>query len=166
MAIGSQRGVASGPDRNFVLTLRLRERRRSLGLTQLQVVRRLAEFGVVTTNKALSGLERGAGIDVAKLPEFADALECTVTYLLGLTDDPDSWQPDGPLARPKQAPREASLGPRDDDVLLDRQVAVPVRRTAVAAVSGDPGPETTSWILGPYPVGAVPGDGSDHHTEG
>ena len=37
----------------------------------------------------------GAGLDVAKLPELACALECTLTWLVGLTDTPGRWQPDG-----------------------------------------------------------------------
>ena len=73
---------------------RLRTRRRELGLTQKEVVARLRRLGVATTNKALSSLEHGAGLDVCKLPEIARALDCTLTYLVGLTDDPASWEPD------------------------------------------------------------------------
>ncbi len=80
--------------RQLLITQRLRERRADLGLTQKQVVTRLARCGVWTTNRALSSLEHGAGIDVARLPELAIALECTVTYLVGLTDDPHRWEPD------------------------------------------------------------------------
>ena len=83
-----------GPDRLLLVSQRLRERRHQLGLTQMQVVARLARCGVSTTNKALSSLEHGAGIDVGRLPELAAALDCTVTYLLGLTADPHSWVPD------------------------------------------------------------------------
>jgi transcriptional regulator with XRE-family HTH domain len=72
----------------------LRERRVELGLTQKQVVTRLGRVGVLTTNRALSSLEHGTGVDVAKLPELAIALDCTITYLLGLTDDPHQWEPD------------------------------------------------------------------------
>ena len=42
-----------------------------LGLTQKEVVARLRRLGVVTTNKSLSSLEHGAGLDVGKLPELA-----------------------------------------------------------------------------------------------
>ena len=55
---------------------------------------RLRRIGVATTNKALSSLEHGAGLDVCKLPELARALDCTLTYLVGLTDDPKSWEPE------------------------------------------------------------------------
>jgi transcriptional regulator with XRE-family HTH domain len=75
-------------DRHLILTHRLRARRLQLGLTQKQVVSRLARRGIRTTNKTLSSFEHGAGLDVARLPELAAALECTVTYLLGLTEDP------------------------------------------------------------------------------
>lgn len=100
--------------RHLLITQRLRHRRDELGLTQKQVVTRLSRVGVVLTNRALSSLEHGAGLDVAKLPELAHALDCTITYLVGLTDDPHSWQPDpetavlhpqeSPHAHPNRAP--------------------------------------------------------------
>lgn len=83
-----------GARRHHLISERLRERRRTLGLTQKEVVARLRRMGVSTSNKALSALERGAGLDVAKLPEISRALECSLTYLVGLTDDPRSWEPD------------------------------------------------------------------------
>ena len=83
-----------GAHRHLVVSERLRLRRRELGLTQKEVVSRLRRIGVVTTNKALSSLEHGAGLDVGKLPEIARALECSLTWLVGLTDDPASWEPD------------------------------------------------------------------------
>ena len=98
-----------GAHRHLVVSERLRERRRDLGLTQKEVVSRLRRIGVDTTNKALSSLEHGAGLDVAKLPELAAALDCTLTYLLGLTDDPGNWQPDpGHWPRPAVASGQAS----------------------------------------------------------
>ncbi|HEY8456553.1 MAG TPA: hypothetical protein VIL34_13250 [Actinopolymorphaceae bacterium] len=100
----------AGARRRLVVRQRLRERRRDLGLTQKQVVNRLARLGVLTTNKALSSLEHGTGLDVAKLPELACALECTVTYLLGLTSEPAKWEPDRlPMQRP--APRPEGRAP-------------------------------------------------------
>jgi transcriptional regulator with XRE-family HTH domain len=83
-----------GAHRHLLISERLRGRRRELGLTQKEVVARLRRIGVVTTNKALSSLEHGAGLDVCKLPEIARALDCSLTYLVGLTDDPSSWEPD------------------------------------------------------------------------
>jgi transcriptional regulator with XRE-family HTH domain len=82
------------PGRQLLITQRLRARRADLGLTQKQVVTRLARCGVRTTNRALSSMEHGAGLDVAKLPELAEALDCTITFLVGLTDDPHRWEPD------------------------------------------------------------------------
>lgn len=132
-------GRAPTPDRHLVVTSRLRDRRRALSLTQKQVVTRLAALGVSCTNKSLSSLEHGTGVDVSKLPELAAALDCTVTYLLGLTDDPTGWQPDTALTwRRRPAPE----------------------RPAQAAARRDPRPSTTlppaepddrhGWILGPY----------------
>lgn len=83
-----------GARRHHLISERLRDRRRALGLTQKEVVARLRRIGVATSAKALSALEHGAGLDVAKLPEIARALECSLTYLVGLTDDPHSWEPD------------------------------------------------------------------------
>ncbi|GAA1660878.1 hypothetical protein GCM10009744_63230 [Kribbella alba] len=81
-------------DRHLIVSHRLRARRVQLGLTQKQVVSRLARRGIRTTNKTLSSFEHGAGVDVVRLPELAAALDCTVTYLLGLTEDPGAWEPD------------------------------------------------------------------------
>ncbi len=113
----------SWPDRQVLITRRLRQRRVELGLTQKQVVTRLGRCGLQTTNRAVSSLEHGAGVDVAKLPELAIALDCTVTYLLGLTDDPHRWEPD---VRHGRQPRPAAELPTGSPV-------------AVA---------THSWILG------------------
>jgi transcriptional regulator with XRE-family HTH domain len=114
-------------DRHLILTHRLRARRLQLGLTQKQVVSRLARRGIRTTNKALSSFEHGAGLDVARLPELAAALECTVTYLLGLTEDPLTWEPDrsrGPVQE-RRAPSVA-----DGNWILGPDVpARPARRT-------------------------------------
>lgn len=89
--------IQSWAARQLVIPQRLRQRRCELGLTQKQVVTRLGRCGVQTSNRALSSIEHGAGIDVAKLPELAAALNCTVTYLIGLTDDPHRWEPDAPF---------------------------------------------------------------------
>lgn len=107
--------------RHLEVSQRLRQRRRLLGLTQKQVTSRLGRLGVASSNKSLSSLEHGAGLGVAKLPELAAALECTVTWLLGLTEDPHRWEPDVETADP---PRPTP--PRPEDL---------------------PGP----WILGPLP---------------
>lgn len=87
--------------RHWVCALQLAERRRMLGLTQQDVVNRLADMGVAATNRSMSAMEHGQGLDVGRLPELAAALECTVTYLLGLTMDPHRWEPDDDPAQPK-----------------------------------------------------------------
>ncbi len=95
-----------GVHRHLMVSERLRIRRRTLGLTQKEVVARLRRLGVGTTNKSLSSLEHGAGLDVGKLPELARALDCTLTYLVGLTDDPERWEPDpGTLADTRASTR-------------------------------------------------------------
>ena len=101
-----------GAHRHLVVSERLRRRRRELGLTQKEVVVRLRRFGVSTTNKAVSSFEHGAGLDLCKLPEIARALDCTLTYLVGLTDDPARWEPDdatwtGSAPEPRGEPARA-----------------------------------------------------------
>ncbi len=126
-----------GAMRHLVVSQRLRERRRTLGLTQKQVISRLARLGVLSTNKALSSLEHGSGLDVAKLPELAEALDCSVTWLLGLTDDPHSWEPAG--RRPTAGPRARAA---------DAEVVALATPSALAAASGvRPLPR----VLGPLP---------------
>lgn len=107
------------PNRHLVVTQRLRQRRDELGLTQKQVVARLARLGVRTTNRALSNLEHGAGVNVARLPELAVALDCTVTFLLGLTDKPDQWGPDyvpPSIQQHPAAPTTAHTVPEQEDL--------------------------------------------------
>jgi transcriptional regulator with XRE-family HTH domain len=117
--------------RHLLVTQRLRQRRDDLGLTQKQVVSRLARLGVMTTNRALSSLEHGAGLDIAKLPELARVLDCTLTYLVGLTDDPHSWVPDPDLAamRPPTAPQShAGAAPHTEPPGGSTPDGVPERR--------------------------------------
>lgn len=124
---------AAGPpparERHWVCARRLRERRQALGLTQGEVVQRLAASGAAATNRAVSAMEHGSGVDIGRLPDLAAALECTVTYLLGLTDDPRRWEPDAPLeAAP---PRRQSPLVRPTTNRRSRDTSHP------------------SWILGP-----------------
>ena len=88
----------SAPDahreRHWTCARRLSERRHELGLTQCEVVERLHALGVASSNRALSAMEHGQGLDVGRLPELAVALDCSVTYLLGLTEEPRRWTPD------------------------------------------------------------------------
>jgi transcriptional regulator with XRE-family HTH domain len=120
MSIGAD---AAWPHRQLFITHRLRQRRADLGLTQQQVVARLAENGLQTTNRALSSLEHGAGLEVAKLPPLAAALECTVTYLLGLTDDPRRWEPDGAA---REQPRATARPPASVEPGPERATRAPL----------------------------------------
>ena len=86
-------------ERHWICARRLRERRRQLGLTQAEVVTRMGDRGVTLTNRTLSAMENGRGLDLGRLPELAAALDCTITYLVGLTGDPARWEPDVPLGR-------------------------------------------------------------------
>lgn len=83
-----------GRSRQWTAGTRIRQRRQELDLTQADVVERLADSGLDLTDGSLSNMERGQGLVVGKLPALAIALECTVTYLLGLTAKPDKWTPD------------------------------------------------------------------------
>jgi transcriptional regulator with XRE-family HTH domain len=111
------------PRRQMLITHRLRQRRAELQLTQKQVVTRLSRVGVRTTNRAVSSLEHGAGVDVAKLPELAAALDCTVTYLIGLTEDPHRWEPDDPRALLPQPRRSTTTTTRTTPPNVGRATA-------------------------------------------
>ena len=138
--------------RHLEVSQRLRERRRLLGLTQKQVTSRLGRLGIASTNKSLSSLEHGAGLDVARLPELAAALDCTVTWLLGLTDDPHRWEPDtaapcfssAKTGRPSSPPGARSAGRRGRTT-----TGTPARPGGQDAV---PRPTSHPWILGPLPL--------------
>jgi transcriptional regulator with XRE-family HTH domain len=116
--MSEQRAASPARERHWVYAQRLRERRLALGLTQREVVDRLQRIGNRTTNRALSAMENGRGLDLGLLPELAEVLGCTTTYLLGLTSDPLAWQPGGGhTRRPDAAARPAD----------DRAVSLPGR---------------------------------------
>ena len=133
-----------GVHRHLVVSERLRIRRRTLGLTQKEVVARLRRLGVATTNKSLSSLEHGAGLDVGKLPELARALDCTLTYLVGLTDDPERWEPDSRTWPSGQAAALRVATPRAPE--LRTPEASPVSPPC-PAILGPFDPPTTSLSL-------------------
>lgn len=134
--------IASAVDiqgRHLLITQRLRQRRDDLGLTQKQVVTRLGRCGLRTTNRALSSLEHGTGLDVAKLPELAAALDCTVTYLVGLTDNPHRWDPDDEVVVP---PRASSVG-------------APLQSSAPPAASGERVRQPVNGSAGAAPAASL-----------
>lgn len=131
-----------------------------LGLTQKQVTSRLGRLGIDSTNKSLSSLEHGAGLDVAKLPELAAALDCTVTWLLGLTEDPHRWEPDAETpSRPARGPTRAATGEdaaypaRDPDrpAGAAEHAAARAGGSAPSAAQLTPRRPSGPWILGPLP---------------
>jgi transcriptional regulator with XRE-family HTH domain len=120
-------------ERHWVCAQRIRERRLALGLTQREVVARLERRGNSTTNRALSSMENGRGLDLGLLPELAEALRCTVTYLLGLTADPMAWHPS-----------PDAVGANGSNTSLDQQV--PAQREVSIQGSGILGPDVpTTW---------------------
>ena len=134
-------GYQTVAQRNLTCAVRIRERRRELGLTQAEVVDLVSRHGSRLSNQALSAIENGRRLAVGRLPDLAGALDCTVTYLLGLTADPHRWPPDGPGAAP---PGTAPPRPRR------RAARDPARPSR-------PGPSRHNWILGPD-VPGIPAD--------
>jgi transcriptional regulator with XRE-family HTH domain len=118
-------------ERHWLCARRISDRRHALGLTQTDVVSRLAALGTAATNRTLSAIEHGQGVDVGRLPELAVALDCSITYLLGLTEDPGDWTPD-----------EARLPDYPDGS------GAVLRRGATGGQNGHNVPHV-SWILGP-----------------
>jgi len=110
-----------------------------LALTQVDVVDRLRQRGAQTTNRALSSMENGRGLDLGLLPDLACALDCSVTYLLGLTEDPHAWLPDEPAGGGSSGARPA----------------------ASAVPNGSAG----SWILGPDVPDTRPALGLTHRRD-
>lgn len=135
----SGQGGGSARERHWTCAERLRERRRQLALTQVDVVTRLRERGAGLTNRTLSAMENGRGLDLGMLPDLAAVLDCSITYLLGLADDPSDWQPDQPLC-PDHA--SAAVGT--------------VGTVGTAAAPAGRGSTCNSWILGPDVPDAPP----------
>ncbi len=132
---GTVAGYQTVAQRNLTCATRIRERRRELRLTQAEVVDRVSVHGSQLSNQALSAIENGRRLAVGRLPDLAQALDCTVTYLLGLTTDPRRWQPDSqPGEKPGNQPGE--------------RPGVPPQPRRPAA-SGPVRASRRSWILGP-----------------
>jgi transcriptional regulator with XRE-family HTH domain len=134
-------GYQTVAQRNLTCAIRIRERRRQLGLTQAEVVGRVNEQGSRLSSQALSAIENGRRLAVGRLPDLAAALQCTVSYLLGLTADPHRWEP-GEAGPPAPAGRTAGSA------------------SAARAPSNDAANQGASprhgWILGPDVPDAVP----------
>lgn len=141
-------GYLTVAQRNLTCAIRIRERRRALGLTQAEVVERVSRHGSRLSNQALSAIENGRRLAVGRLPDLAEALGCTVTYLLGLTAEPGRWQPDTPSTRDTADTQVMQDLPSAPD-------APPAARTP-AAQPGLRTPPRHSWILGPDVPAATP----------
>lgn len=126
-------GYQTVAQRNLTCAVRIRERRRELGLTQADVVERVARHGSRLSNQALSAIENGRRLAVGRLPDLAEALDCTVTYLIGLAADPRSWQPD---RQETATPLPPASGHHETLARRPRS-------------QGASGPPHRSWILGP-----------------
>jgi transcriptional regulator with XRE-family HTH domain len=133
--------------RHWTCGRRLRERRHALGLTQAELVDRLGG-GPAITNRSISTWENGRGLDFGWLPELAVALDCSVTYLLGMTDDPRRWEPaTGPVpTRVGTATSDATVVP------ASAPAALPATEPAPPASA--PTHNLCNWILGPGPMPA------------
>jgi transcriptional regulator with XRE-family HTH domain len=143
-------GFQTVPQRNLTCAVRIRERRRQLGMTQADVVRRVSAHGSRLSNQGLSAIENGRRLAVGRLPDLAAALECTVTYLLGLTAEPRRWEPDKaapeaakvPAATPARAAAAARAG-------TPAAAGTPARAGTPAPGADPVTPPRRSWILGP-----------------
>jgi transcriptional regulator with XRE-family HTH domain len=127
-------------ERHWICARRLRERRRALGLTQADVVTRMGDTGAGLTNRTLSAMENGRGLDLGRLPALAAALDCTITYLVGLTADPTRWEPDAPLAA-----HDPPVTPAPDPPVA------PAHVEPIGVAPGDLPTGHRNWILGPDP---------------
>lgn len=151
-------GYQNVAQRNLTCAIRIKERRRELGLTQAEVVERVARYGSRLSNQALSAIENGRRLAVGRLPDLAEALDCTVTYLIGLTADPRRWQPDLPQPRPPTAapPGTSALPENTAPPGASGASGIP-GASGVPGAAGVPAPAHRSWILGPD-VPDMPGE--------
>lgn len=89
--------ISSLVDRGFEVSGRIRRIRRSLHLEQREVAARLQALGYGVSEATYSRIEAGK-VELAKgaaaLIALSQALGCSPTYLLGLTEDPQRWEPD------------------------------------------------------------------------
>jgi transcriptional regulator with XRE-family HTH domain len=127
---------ASARERHWTCAARLRERRKDLGLTQVDVVARLQQREACLTNRTLSAMENGRGLDLGVLPDLAAVLDCSITYLLGLTADPTAWQPDRPLGADSAA--GTGLGSARGSWILGPDVPESTPRSAARTKSRAP----------------------------
>ena len=143
--------------RHWTCGRRLRERRHALGLTQAELVGRLGGDHTIT-NRSISTWENGRGLDFGWLPELAVALDCSVTYLLGMTDDPQRWEPAPDATAGSVTAEAATMVPyvgrsSEPDDVAAAALAAPASagdtRDSADPLAAD---ATCNWILGPGPI--------------
>jgi transcriptional regulator with XRE-family HTH domain len=130
--------------RHWTCGRRLRERRHALGLTQAELVDRLGG-GPAITNRSISTWENGRGLDFGWLPELAVALDCSVTYLLGMTDEPRRWEPAADAGQ--RAARAVAVGSAPGEPPLDEAAT-----SRPSPSEPEPAANLCNWILGPGPM--------------
>jgi transcriptional regulator with XRE-family HTH domain len=143
-------GYQTVAQRNLTCAIRIRERRRQVGLTQAELVDLVNEHGSRLSSQGLSAIENGRRLAVGRLPDLAAALQCTVSYLLGLTADPDRWEPDDASA-PALISSAAPPAPASRPALP----ASAGQASAHGAANQGAAPRH-GWILGPDVPDAVP----------
>jgi DNA-binding XRE family transcriptional regulator len=150
-------GYQTVAQRNLTCAIRIRERRRQLGLTQAELVDRVNEHGSRLSSQALSAIENGRRLAVGRLPDLAAALECTVSFLLGLAADPHCWEPDdaGPPALLSPAGPPAPVSRADRSVPASRTAAAAPGRGSSDGAANQSASPRRGWILGPDVPDAV-----------
>lgn len=116
------------------------QRRADLGLKQSEVAERMIAFGVPVSMQTISAWEYGRPrIASHQVVALAASLECTTTFLLGLTEKHDKWTPDASLeelatrvSRDGKVPHLRSAGQRGGPPL---PVGASIQPPLVTAVS-------------------------------
>jgi transcriptional regulator with XRE-family HTH domain len=100
---------------NDVVARRIRERRKARGWTQAELAARLSYDDVTVAPSNVSAIEavrpesrRAVGLDL--LLRLAGALNCSVDYLLGMTDEPNPRDVDSEAVERMALIRELAAG--------------------------------------------------------
>ena len=154
-------GYQTVAQRNLTCAIRIRERRRQVGLTQTELVDLVNEHGSRLSSQGLSAIENGRRLAVGRLPDLAAALQCTVSYLLGLTADPYRWEPDdasAPALISRAAPPAAAsrAAPPVPASRTAGPVSTPAGQAPANGAANQGAFPRHGWILGPDVPDAVP----------
>ena len=110
---------------------RIKNRRLELGLTQLQVAKRMG----LTTKAAVSKVERqGDNVTLKSVEKFAKALDCSTAYLMGWDDKLEDIEEEYKNAVPEHLKRYAQfinlyaqLG-EDEQDLVDNMITTLLKK--------------------------------------